>query len=157
MMPIANQSLYEIPAPTGLVSEEGPYMQDTTSGWTYDTGQEWGLPSPVENHRGLVSSRQENEFKYPSMSSYGMFDSRGDIMDASTVTYTGLAEHNGTNMVTPFESEGLPFAGLEFLHSYNPNGNDPGSLELWNSLGPSAFEYGPEVPFALGEQVGFDE
>lgn len=63
--------------------------------------------------------------------------------------------------INPFDSEGLPFAGLAFLHNYNPDGGiEPTSVEnLWSSLGTEAFNYGPEVPFSFadgqnGEQIG---
>jgi len=90
---------------------------------------------------------EETPIEYPQYSAYGGYNfGTGEIGEPNI----DMA-NNGTTFMNPFDSEGLPFAGLQLLHGYNPHNSELDSIELWNSLGPSAFDYGPEIPFALPE------
>ena len=55
----------------------------------------------------------------------------------------------------PFDASGLPFAGLEFLHSFTPagysGGNDQSMEALWQSVGAGAFNFDPELQFSLDD------
>ena len=49
----------------------------------------------------------------------------------------------------PFDTAGLPFAGLDFLHNFTPagySGRGDQSIEaLWQNIGAGAFKFEPEV------------
>jgi len=156
MVTMSNQALYEVPLSATSMGAESPFMQDGPQNWSYEHSQDWNVASPIDTSNNTAVSSHEQVPKFPSMVSYGVYDPSSDNQDPRGMSYS--MDDNGHNFMTPFDTEGLPFAGLEFLQTYNPNATDVGSMDLWNSLGPSAFEYGPEVPFALSDsRNGYNE
>lgn len=61
----------------------------------------------------------------------------------------------------PFDASGLPFAGLDFLHSFAPGGysggNDQSMDALWQSVGAGAFNFDPELQFSLDDMSKVEE
>lgn len=49
----------------------------------------------------------------------------------------------------PFDASGLPFAGLDFLHSFTPG--EPSTEVFWQNIGSGAFNVDPELQFAFEE------
>lgn len=47
----------------------------------------------------------------------------------------------------PFDASGLPFAGLDFLHSFTPG--EPSTEVFWQNIGSGAFNVDPEVHFTF--------
>lgn len=54
----------------------------------------------------------------------------------------------------PFDTDGLPFAGLDFLHNFTPAGytgrGDQSIEALWQNIGAGAFNFEPELQFTPG-------
>lgn len=54
-----------------------------------------------------------------------------------------------------FPAPGLPFRGLDFIKNYNTESTNNYSMadqDLWQQgYDPMSFEYGPDVPFSLGD------
>jgi hypothetical protein len=60
----------------------------------------------------------------------------------------------------PFDTTGLPFAGLDFLHNFTPagyTGSGNQSIEaLWQNIGAGAFNFEPELQFTPNEGSRID-
>lgn len=93
--------------------------------------------------------------------------SQGLSVDPRYLTYSpasaGPAAFNASPgstppLPSPFDTTGLPFAGLDFLHNFTPAGySDTGdqSIEaLWQNIGAGAFNFDPELQFALAHGSG---
>jgi hypothetical protein len=137
---------FEFPmSPVGAHSEHSGH----SGHWNVSSPTGHWEPSSV-NTGGFSSSRhphlEETPVEYPQISGYNYNFGSGEIGEPNI----DMA-NNGPTFMNPFDSEGLPFAGLQLLHGYNTHNTELDSIELWNSLGPSAFDYGPEIPFALPE------
>ena len=61
---------------------------------------------------------------------------------------------------SPFDTDGLPFAGLDFLHNFTPagySGRGDQSIEaLWQNIGAGAFSFEPELQFTPGDSSRID-
>lgn len=57
----------------------------------------------------------------------------------------------------PFDTAGLPFAGLDFLHNFTPaaysGGNEPSMEALWQNIGTGAFNFDPDLQFSLDDST----
>lgn len=58
-----------------------------------------------------------------------------------------------------FATPGLPFAGLDFIRNYNPDGFSAGNNDdsLWQTIDPGAFQYEPDIPWGINDLPVVDE
>jgi hypothetical protein len=124
--------------PTPYPANASNYVQEAPSSWSMPTG--YAEPSNLQQ------------------------SPPGPSVDPRFLTYSppsaGPAAFNGSPGSTPplpppFDTTGLPFAGLDFLHNFTPagySGADDQSIEaLWQNIGAGAFNFDPELQFALGD------
>lgn len=134
---------------TSLVPSQLSDASDFGLGLGHHSNPSWG-------------SNDAQELFSPTATDSSMFSTFNGLypsaMDASFNGGGNGLDHFGMNgflnALTPLETPGLPFQGLEMLRNYNtgshgyPNGMDQDSL--WQSYDPGAFGYAPEVTFTLG-------
>ncbi|GJJ07349.1 hypothetical protein Clacol_001550 [Clathrus columnatus] len=128
--------------------QQSTFLPDSTPTFSYisQMPSDHILESPTSN--GWSSSYIDQvSFQQAPISNLGV--------DPRFLTYSppgaGDAGSAGSTppLPPPFDASGLPFAGLDFLHSFTPG--EPSTEVFWQNIGSGAFNVDPELHFAFQE------
>ncbi|KAF8592537.1 hypothetical protein K439DRAFT_1400441 [Ramaria rubella] len=136
--PSSRTTSYPSGAPEYLSNASGPTVWPTASGYPEVATVQQSSPGPSVDPRFLTYSPQA--------------PSKGPVAYSPGPASAGSTPP----LPPPFDTTGLPFAGLDFLHNFTPAGySDRGdqSIEaLWQNIGAGAFNFDPELHFSLDER-----
>ncbi|PBL02271.1 hypothetical protein ARMGADRAFT_1005684 [Armillaria gallica] len=167
-----------VPSPamsaSGLLQDNSPTLSSTSAyPYTGNSNQPPVSPlydfdyGPSPSSLGQGSSQQWNNSD--GTSSLDIYSGDGTMAYESPYgaypagldsVYSGYEPSNGIGAMglstTPptasFTASGLPFRGLEFIRNFNNSGGYSMDQDsLWQSYDPIDFDYGPDLPFTLGD------
>ncbi|KAH8113420.1 fungal-specific transcription factor domain-containing protein [Phellopilus nigrolimitatus] len=128
-----------------------------------DPSVNWSAAGPSSNNRDMfrnVSQDSDNSSGYSyNALSQNMMDPAGLMAYGSALESMigGVQQQQQTQEDSPpsssFATNGLPFAGLDFIRNYTPGVYDdgPGQDGLWQGFDGGEFRYDPDLQFSLGE------
>jgi len=109
-----------------------------------------GMDSGGDNMNIYNDNNYGNSFGMDDQHSSAYPSARLDSLYPGFNGFTSTSDAGGG-----FTAPGLPFRGLDFIKNYNTNEPANYSItdpDLWQQgYDPTSFEYGPDVPFSLGD------
>lgn len=144
--------------------QQNTLSSPTTASFEYDFSN-LNQGAHINNHwNGMDSGGDANMNMYtgdnvnsPYTTNFSMDDQYSGNFASSQLEslYPGF---NGFSSTTEgFPAPGLPFRGLDFIKNYNTeatNNYPMADQDLWQQgYDPMSFEYGPDVPFSLGDST----
>jgi hypothetical protein len=138
-------------------SVQTPLSAVTPEGWSEVRGQPTD-PNNLLYFPGSSTQDSANGFFYnnqgqtPTAATFEpSFYYEQDGLNGLTVQSGSNGASSNTPPYANFPTPGLPFAGLDYIRNYNPDGFSGADDSLWQSIDPGAFHYESDLPWALNE------